>query len=102
LISEHADVFILPLFTVGLRTGLREADICLLKWSEIDLKNGLIKRITRETQKEVTIPIIPPLRIFIEEQQLIQEQNEYVLPAHAEMYQSNRSGIFWRVKNFLV
>jgi len=101
LISENADDFILSLFIMGLCTGLREADICLLKWKEVDFKNGLIKRTTRKTGKEVTIPIMPPLWKFLEEQQLKSGNNEYVLPLHAEMYLNNRSGISWRVKTFL-
>ena len=101
LISQSADDFILSLFILGLCTGLREADICLLKWKEVNFQNSLIKRITRKTGKEVTIPIMPPLWKFLEEQQVKSGNNEYVLPEHAEMYLNNRSGISWRVKTFL-
>ena len=101
LISKKADEFIMPIFIVGLCTGLREADICLLEWKEIDFKNVLIKRITRKTGKEVTIPIMPPLWKFLEEQQVKSGNAEYVLPEHAEMYKNNPRGISWRVKKFL-
>jgi integrase len=101
LISEKADDFIKPLFTIGLSTGLREADICLLKWNEINMESELIKRITRKTRKEVLIPILPPLMEFLQEQQANEPHDEYVLPEHAEMYLKNPSGISWRVKTFL-
>ena len=101
LIAEKADDFILAIFTIGLCTGLREADICLLKWNEVNLKTGLINRQTRKTGKAVMIPIMPPLRRFLEKQMFKAELGEYVLPEHAEMYDNNRSGISWRVKSFL-
>ena len=101
LILQNADDFIYSLFAVGLCTGLREADICLLKWKEIDLQNNLIRRITRKTGKEVTIPIMPPLMKFLNSQFTLTGNGNYVLPEHAEMYKSNPSGITWRVKKYL-
>ena len=101
LIAEDADDFILPLFTVGLCTGLREADICLLEWREINLNENLIDRKTRKTGKEVTIPIMPPLKLFLKEQFQKRGTSKYVLPEHAEMYLNNASGISWRVKKKL-
>ena len=101
LILQNADEFIYSLFAIGLCTGLREADICLLKWIEIDFSNNLIRRITRKTIKEVTIPIMPPLRRFLDKQYSITGSDNYVLPEHAEMYKTNPSGITWRVKKYL-
>ena len=101
LIAEDADDFILPLFTIGLCTGLREADICLLEWREVNFNENLIDRKTRKTGKEVTIPIMPPLKVFLEEQYKKTGRNKYVLPEHAEMYLNNSSGISWRVKKKL-
>ncbi|UDQ98848.1 tyrosine-type recombinase/integrase [Lentisphaerota bacterium WC36G] len=100
LIFEKANDFIRGLFTIGLYTGLREADICLLKWNEVNLAERLITRTTRKTQKEVMIPIMPPLAIFLQEQ-ASKDESEYVLPEHAEMYEKNVSGISHRVKKFL-
>ena len=101
LILQNADEFLFSLFMVGLCTGLREADICLLKWKEIDLRNNLIRRITRKTGKEVTIPIMPPLMKFLKSQFSLTGDKKYALPEHAEMYKKNPSGITWRVKRFL-
>ena len=101
LIVNTGNKFIVPLFTVGLCTGLREADICLLEWREVDLPNNIITRITRKTGKEVTIPIMPPLKSFLESQLTKKGDNIYVLPEHAEMYLENPCGISWRVKKIL-
>jgi integrase len=101
LIAEDADEFILPLFTVGLCTGLREADICLLEWREVNMNENIIIRKTRKTGKEVTIPIMPPLKIFLGEKYKKTGNDKYVLPEHADMYLNNPSGISWRVKKKL-
>ena len=55
----------------------------------------------RKTGAHLEIPILPPLAKFIEEQKALSPDSEYVLPEHAAMYQTNPSGISYRVKNFL-
>jgi len=45
------------LFMMAVWTGLREGDICTLKWNEVDLINHLITRKTRKTGAIVQIPI---------------------------------------------
>ena len=37
LIAENLDDFTKPLFVVALTTGLREGDVCTLRWSDVDL-----------------------------------------------------------------
>lgn len=54
------------LIMIGLYTGLRLGDCCLLDWKDIDLKNMVIQVIPRKTAKyakgqPVTIPIHPQL-----------------------------------------
>lgn len=101
MIREDGDEFIVSLFTVGLCTGLREADICLLKWKEIDMIEKLITRTTRKTGTIVKIPIMPQLMQFLQSQKPETGESKYVLPKHAEMYLENPSGITWRVKKKL-
>ncbi len=101
LIAEKADNFIKPIFIIGIATALREGDICTLKWSEVDLSKNLITRKMDKTRRTVEIPILPPLRGFLVDQQVVSGSYEYVLPEHARMYLSNQSGITWRVKSFL-
>ncbi len=101
LISKTADDFTKAIFIVGLCTGLRERDICCLKWADVDFKAGFITRKTGKTGKEVNIPILPPLAEFLREQKDKSEDNDYVLPEHAKMYQKNSTGITYRVKQML-
>jgi len=70
-----------------------------MKWSEI--RNGWITRKRRKTGALLDIPILPPLAKFLTEQHVRSGNGEYVLPDHAEMYQTNPSGISYRFKSFL-
>jgi integrase len=101
LISEKADSFIKPIFIIGIATALREGDICTLQWSEVDMRNNLIRRKMFKTQNTVEIPILPPLKTFLIEQNKKTGDSKYVLPEQAQMYLENQSGITWRVKKFL-
>lgn len=103
LIGENWTPYIKPLFMIGCHTALREGDICTLKWREIDLDNGVIRRKTRKTGAVVTIPILPPLREYLLEQKSISGNGEYVLPQHAKDYLGHlRSNhVSRRVKRFL-
>ena len=47
--------FCRPLFTIAAATGLREGDICTLKWGEIDWAGKNIRRVLNKTRKEVSI-----------------------------------------------
>lgn len=99
LIGKHLNDFVRPIFIIGICSGLSEGDICLLKWSEI--RNGWITRKRRKTGALLDIPILPPLAEFLAEQHVRSGNGEYVLPEHAEMYQTNPSGISYRFKSFL-
>lgn len=101
LIRDNANDFIRPLFTIGIATALREGDICTLRWDEVDLKNDLIQRKMLKTGVTVEIPIMPPLKAFLLEQHNKPDKSEYVLPEHASMYQNQRTGVSYRVKQFL-
>lgn len=101
LVRDNADDFIRAIFSIGIATALREGDICTLKWSEVDFKNNLIIRKMQKTRRSVEIPIMPPLKAFLERLKEKGGDNEYVLPEHAAIYKSNPSGISVRVKKFL-
>lgn len=103
-IFEQTDDFVYPLFCIGISTALREEDVCLLKWSEIDFENGTIRRKMEKTGNYVEIPILPPLHTHLEKlrsERSTDEESEYVLPEHAKMYLINRTGISSRIKAFL-
>src|SRR5574344_1250092 len=55
------------LFSIGLYTGLRLGDCCLMNWSEVNLTHGIIQVLPRKTRKHlhgrpVTIPIDAAVR----------------------------------------
>lgn len=91
-----------PIFTIGLCTGLTLGDICLLKWSEIS-ENWITNKRRHKTKVKLEIPILPPLAAFLDEQrrQPGYDENGFVVPELAEMYQKNPSGIHYRVRQFL-
>lgn len=105
-IRDNMDDFTGPLFTIAIATALREGDICTLKWSDIDFRRETIIKRMRKTGHFVEIPILPPLKAYLEQQrekgELAPEKyRDYVLPAHAAMYLSNPSGVSYRIKTFL-
>jgi integrase len=84
------------LFAIGIYTGLRLADCVLLRWAEVDLRRGIIRRITRKTarrnQRPVVIPIHFTLRGVLEEI-TASERGEYVLPETAALYLRDGSAV---------
>ena len=105
-IRDNMDDFTGPLFTIAVATALREGDICTLKWSDIDFGRELITKRMRKTGNLVEIPILPPLRAYLEQLRenaaaVNENYRDYVLPVHAEMYLNNSSGVSYRIKNFL-
>ncbi len=105
-IRDNMDSFTGPLFTIAIATALREGDICTLKWSDVDFRRETIIKRMRKTGHFVEIPIMPPLKAYLEQQQekgelAPEKYRDYVLPTHAAMYLSNPSGVSYRIKTFL-
>ena len=90
---------------IAIATALREGDICTLKWKEVNLSSSVIIKQMRKTGNVVEIPMMPPLKAYLQElKERIPENDEYaeyVLPEHARMYLTNSSGISYRIKQFL-
>ena len=101
LIAKNLTPFVKPIFVIGVTTGLREGDICTLRWDEVDMAAGFVSRRTRKTGAMVEIPITPPLAAFLAEQWAVSGTGEHVLPEHARMYLDNPDGVAWRFKRFL-
>jgi len=77
------------LLAIGIYTGLRLGDATTLRWGEVDLKRGIIRRIPNKTAsrnpKPIHIPIHSALAAILNE--LPQEgRGDYVLPETAENY----------------
>lgn len=98
ILTAHDD-FCVPLFKIGLYTGLREGDVCCLKWKYVDFQSGFINLKMQKTEINVAIPLLDT-NIFLELKEAAGD-SEYVLPKHHEMYVHNRDGISYRIKKFL-
>ncbi len=57
------------LILFGYFTGLRLQDIVNLKWENLDLESGLLRIVTRKTNKEVTLALHPDLRSWLNAQE---------------------------------
>ena len=88
------------LLALGLFTGLRLGDCCTLRWSEVDLIQGIINRIPRKTSRKgekVEIPIHATLRTLLEELPAA-EHKDFVLPDIAKKYLLNPWHITHRIQ----
>ena len=87
------------LIAIGIYTGLRLADAATLRWAEIDLVRGIIRRVPSKSRKGrlLTIPIHPALRVVLAEA-VPEKHGEYVMPEIAQDYERRRTNITNRVQ----
>ena len=130
-IYDNLSDFVKPLFIVAFNTGMREGDICTLKWENISFAENKIRRKQNKTKNYVEIPILPELREFLAAWQVelinktedakqstyknyrlrwkylnmsaadFEKYADYVFPEHAKMYLENQTGVSYRIKEFL-
>jgi len=91
-------------------TGMRIGDVCNMKWSDVDLRGGLIDAVTAKAGVRVSVPIFAPLREVLERRQAVVAVGDspLVFPAFAEAYNhkgatgvhDRRDGIFRRIKPY--
>lgn len=81
------------LIMIGTYTGLRISDSSMLKWSDIDMKNKIMKVIPIKTKKymnsPIEIPIHPTLMKMLE---ATPHESEYVSKSNADGYESGHIG----------
>lgn len=80
------------LLALGIYTGLRLGDCATLRWGEVDLKRGVIRRVPNKTarnkpDKVVQVPVHPTLRGMLAEIPT-EARADYVLPEIAALYQN--------------
>lgn len=85
---ETASGDLQTLFYIGTFTGLRLGDCCTLKWGEVDLDRGLIKRIPNKTAKKKKPVLIGITAALLEKLSATptDRRKGYVLPRFAELY----------------
>jgi len=77
------------LFAIGTYTGLRLGDCCTLKWNEVDLARGQIRRIPRKTARRKPVPVIIPIHPVLRDVLAVipaKDRGEYVNPTTAQTY----------------
>ena len=97
--TAREDDFMYPLIIAAACTGMRRGDVCALRWSAVDLKNGMLAVKTSKTEAEVEIPIFGPLLSVLKECK--GNRSEYVFPQAARMLQENPNGLTWRFKKIV-
>ena len=81
---------------IGLNTGLRLGDCCMLRWSSVDFEKGVLTVKPRKTaryDRMVSIPIVPELEQALRTASMWKDKFGYVLPNIAKRYESNACGI---------
>lgn len=99
LILNSDNIFCAPLCRIALFTGLREGDICCLRWDNIDFEHNFIKLVMRKTGRSVEIPIID--RPYLEKLYFEKTQSEYIFPVQHDIYVNIKGGIPYRITKFL-
>lgn len=91
------------LYKLALYTGARCGDLCLLRWSSVDMQNRVIRFMPHKTahssHKIVEIPIGD---VLYEALSSLDQSTDYVLPNVAYRYQHNSGGISRDTKKLLV
>ena len=90
------------LIAIGIYTGLRLADAATLRWGEVDLVRGIIRRVPSKSRKGrlLTIPIHAALRAVLTEIEP-EKRREYVVPEIARDYETRRTNITDRIQKLI-
>jgi integrase len=90
------------LLAIGIFTGLRLGDAATLRWAEVDLARGIIRRIPNKTArrnpKPVLVPIHPSLLTILMESPAV-SRTEYVLPDTSTLYTRRIDGVTDQIQN---
>lgn len=92
------DSFCRDVLAASLFTGLREGDVCNMRWDGVDLRKGVICLVQRKTRKPIAIPIMGK---FGEMLRSLERSSEYVFPRQQELYARDPSGFSKRIRRFL-
>lgn len=88
------------LFALGLYTGLRLGDCCLIDWGAVDMVRRMIVTVPRKTKKQrtvVSIPIHPALFAILDETPRARRTG-YLLPDMAATYSRDTSAVAARIR----
>jgi integrase len=97
-VAQTEDPMAYELIVTALCTGLRCGDVCLLKWTSVDLKENSLTIRTSKTKAEVCLPILPLLRGVLAAREKQKSTSRHVFKEAADLYDKNPAGITYRVK----
>ena len=101
LAYARGDEVLYPIVVAAACTGMRLGDVCNLKWSDVDMKQGLIECVTAKAGVKVTIPILGGLGEVLTELSPIvngKSPSPYVFAAAQDIYKRNPDGLIRGVK----
>jgi len=85
------NAFCKHIYYVGIGTGMRMGNICLLEWEDIDLEKMVIRCENLKTGGKLTIPILDGLYEYLVTCE--PKLSGYVSEAHATRYKNNLSDV---------
>lgn len=100
-VCEKATGDLRLLFALGIYTGLRLGDCSTLRWGEVDLRRGIIRRIPSKTARRNPKPVLCPIHQVLHNMLAEipqQERGEYVLPRIAKDYARHHSYVTDRIQ----
>lgn len=80
-------------------TGMREGNVCLLQWEDIDMQRRGIMCENLKSGGKLEIPILPGLFEYLEKQR--PKTSGYVSPKHAKDYKKSQSKVSQRFVKYL-
>lgn len=93
------------LFALSIYTGLRLKDCATLRWGEVDMVRGIIRRVpskyARRNPKPVIVPIHPVLRDMLANTPT-ENRREFVLPETAMDYTEHKRQLIAKIQNHFI
>lgn len=75
---EAAAPHLKDIITAAVGMGQRKSDILELRWDQVNLKKGIIRRRMKKTEGWIEVPIMPEVREFLEEKKKRDGASEFV------------------------
>lgn len=102
LVIESATGELKTLFMLGTFTGLRLGDCATLKWGEIDVELGIIRRIPRKTARNREPVIVGTPLVLRQHLEGLGRLKGYVIPEIAALYLKRKEHLSRRIQAHLI
>ena len=89
---------------LGIFTGLRLVDVITLRWAEVDLAGGVIRRVPAKVSRRnraIPVPITPALSVMLQQlRAAAAPDDEYLFPEAVIRYRRDRGSITGQIQSF--